>query len=378
MRSRSDNALSAPRLARSATRPAARRALASVIGAAAAGGLALASAVAVAEEPVIAAEDAPSAVTQSTTTTVTTTTSNPAPAPAQVAPAPIAQPAPAAIVVQPPPMAIPYVPPPVAAPMMMPPPPVVPQGMGAFQGPIYYNGPVWIVPATPGMPAPVAAPAPIQQLPPPPVYVQPPRPVVQFRPIVPAYRPLQVSKLRPERGPVVAVGLRFSVLGIGSQEVFGQKVNMLGGGIQVRFRSQGHFGFELALDALRADLNDGGYVRTSYPFTFAPMLYLFKNKPANHFNIYATAGFGLMADDVTLYKGTSQQRNQQFWEVLGQAGGGIEMRFHRLALFADIRAIGMLLDDSSPAGQFYQGVDGGPIAASSVGYKTNIGAHLWF
>lgn len=357
MRSRSDNAL-ASRFAR----PAARRTLASVVTGVALGGLSLASTAALADEPVSVVESAPPAVTQSTTTTVTTTTAAPV--------------APQALVPPPAPMA-PVAPPAPVAPVA-PLAPMIPSGMGAVQGPIYFNGPVWIIPAGPSAPmAPPPAPV-IQQLPPPPVFVQPPRPVVRTMPLMPAYRPLPASKYKVERGPVVAVGLRFSALGIGSQEVFGKKLTMLGGGLQVRFRSQGHFGFELGLDALRANVNEGAFVRTSYPFTFAPMLYIFKNKPENHFNIYATAGFGLMADDLVLYQGTSQQRNQQFWEVLGQAGGGVELRFHRLALFADIRAIGMLLDDSSPAGQFYKDVDGGPIPASSVGYKTNIGAHLWF
>ena len=36
------------------------------------------------------------------------------------------------------------------------------------------------------------------------------------------------------------------------------------------------------------------------------------------------------------------------------------------------------VDDSSPAGLYYQNVDGGPVPASSSGYKANIGAMLWF
>ena len=64
-------------------------------------------------------------------------------------------------------------------------------------------------------------------------------------------------------------------------------------------------------------------MRTSYPFTFSPMLYIFKNRPENHFNIYATAGFGLMASDITLYQDSRQERNQQFWGSAGTRGGGL-------------------------------------------------------
>jgi hypothetical protein len=192
----------------------------------------------------------------------------------------------------------------------------------------------------------------------------------------PRYTPPVLPKA--PRGPVFGMGVRFSAAGVSSQQVFGQDVTMYGGGLFMRFRSQGRFGFEMAMDIMRANINDGAFVRTSYPFSVAPMLYLFQNRPDTHFNIYALAGFGLMADDITLYKNSSQERNQQFWEVLGQAGGGVELRFNKLGLFADVRAIGMLLDDSSPAGAFYQNVDGGPIPSSSAGYKINLGALLWF
>lgn len=64
--------------------------------------------------------------------------------------------------------------------------------------------------------------------------------------------------------------------------------------------------------------------------------------------------------------------------VMANVGGGIELRFRHLALFTDVRAIGLLLDDASEAGAFYQDVQGGPIPPSSAGYKANVGALLWF
>ncbi|MFO0577917.1 MAG: hypothetical protein U1A78_28240 [Polyangia bacterium] len=338
------------------------------------GGLALlgTGSAARADEPAVSDEVAPpTTVTQSTTTTTTVT----AMPPAAAAPAPVLAPA----VVAPVAPAPLYTPPPapvVAAPVAPLPPP------GA---PIYLNGPIWVIPAQPGV-QPVLP----QQLPPPPVFVQPSTnpnclTTPQYQPyrrayVAPLRRPLLASRsaYQAPRGPAVGMGLRFSAIGISSQEVFGEKVSMMGAGLQLRFRNQGHWGFELGMDVLRANIGDGAFVRTSYPFSFAPMLYLFKNRPENHFNLYAVAGFGLMADDVKLYEGSRQERRQQFWEVLGHVGGGAELRFKHLALFADIRALGMLLDDSSHDGQFYQGVEGGPIPASSLGYKANAGAMLWF
>ena len=340
------------------------------VAAALLGGVALSGAVALAEEPISMADELapPPTVTQQTTTTTTIVAAPP------VAVAPVLPPPPLAPLQ--PMMAAPPMAPPMA-PMMAP--------MGAsvvnsnFQGAVYFNGPVWIVPAQPGAQQMLP-----QQLPPPPVYVQPPiaaPPRLYHRPLyLPPLRPYHkpLKSYTTPRGPTVGLGVRFTTLGLTSQEVFGQKMNLMGGGLQVRFRNQGHWGFELGLDALRASINDGAFVRSSYPFSFAPMLYLRPNRPDNHFNIYAVAGFGLMSDNITLYQDSAQERKQQFWEVLGQVGGGIELRFTHLALFADVRAIGMLLDDSTQAGQYYQNVDGGPIPSSSYGYKANLGAIMWF
>lgn len=332
-------------------------------------GLSLVASAALAHEPVMAQEDgpAPSVVTQSTTT-VTTTVGEPAalPPPPMVSATPVQPAAPM-----------------YAAPTYAAPPPISYPPGATVTGPVYINGPVWIIPTQPQ--APMYAPPPVQV----PVYVQPPvyaaprpyyaapRPYFAPRPLLP--RPvLRTAVPTQPRGPAMSVGLRATMLGISSQEVFGQDLNLWGAGLQLRFRSQGRFGFELAMDFLSANIGEGLYVRNSYPITISPMLYLFQNRPNNHFNLYVTGGVGLMADDISLYAGSARELNQQFWQFLAQGGGGVELRFKRLALFGDVRGVGMMLDDSSPAGVYYQGAIGGPIPASSSGYKVNLGASLWF
>lgn len=340
------------------------RMVAAVLPALIAGTAALAAAPAQAEELVDLPP--PPMVGTTTTTTVVTTTR---PGPAQVAPQQQQQQ----------PQVPGYAPPGYGPPP--PPPPGYGPPPGSVSGPMYYNGPVWVIPA-PVTGQPVA--------PPPPAYAPPPPPRLQYGPALPPppmvmppprtasccfAPPTLRGYKRPPRGPVFSIGLRFTTLGI-NQQVFGQNMEMYGGGLQLRFRTQGHWGFETAFDILRADVGQGAFVRNAYPFTFSAMLYLFKNRPENHFNIYAVAGVGLMADDVTLYG--RQDLNQQFLEFMGHAGGGVELRFSRLALSADIRAIGLALDDSGPAGVYYQGIAGGPVPSSSYGYKANIGAHMWF
>lgn len=296
---------------------------------------------------------------QTTVTTTTTTTAAPIAPVAPVAPvAPITPGAPAA--------------------------PVMPVAPVPAQGPMYFNGPVYVVPA------PVTG-QPVQALPPPPVYHQPQAPQ-RYRtasccalPPPSRYHHAMVRRPQP-RGPVFSMGLRFTAMGI-NQEVLGQSMNMLGGGLQLRFRNQGHWGFETGLDILRANIQNPNslgfdqFTRTSYPWTAAVMLYVFKNRPENHFNIFGVAGIGLMADDVRVSSSRSGfEGHQKFLELMGQAGGGVELRFRRLALSADIRAIALAADDSSPAGSYYPEdlANSGPVPRSSVGYKANLAAMLTF
>ncbi|MCS6914530.1 MAG: hypothetical protein RMK29_15345 [Myxococcales bacterium] len=314
-------------------------------------GLASTSALALAEEvlpaPPMVEEQQAAAPPQSTTTTttVTTTTTQPA-APAQ---------------------------PPTAAQPAAPPVPPVPPVPGGTTSPMYFNGPVWVVPApVTGVPVPQPQVAQPPASLPPPVYVQPSHRVRTAQCCVSA-RDLRLT----QRPPIFSVGLRFTAMGT-NQEVFGHNLNLLGGGLQLRFRNRGHWGFETAFDVMRANIGDGAFVRMAYPWTAGVMLYLFKNRLENHFNLYGIAGVGLVADDVTLYQGSRQERRQQFLEVMGQAGGGVELRFRHLALMADLRAVGLLLDTTGPAGTFYRDIEGGPIPAASVGYKANLGALVWF
>ena len=120
------------------------------------------------------------------------------------------------------------------------------------------------------------------QLPPPPVFMQPPR-FRRRRGIVPQpLSCLRVTSLiakQPPRGPVFGIGVRFHFAPVFARRKCSvTSRRCFGGGVQMRFRNQGHC-FELALDALKTNIADGAYVRTSYPFTFSPMLYIFKNRP---------------------------------------------------------------------------------------------------
>lgn len=271
-----------------------------------------------------------------------------------------------------------YTPPP--PPSYGPPPaystPPVGAGAAPAAGPMYFNGPVYVYPA------PVTA-QPVYQnpwqqqtlLPPPPLVNRPRLPPPVYRTATCCANAPRL--LNTQRGPLFAMGVRFTATGI-NQEVFGERMTMMGGGLQLRFRTQGHFGFETAFDVMRANLADGLFKRTSFPFTAGVMLYLFRNRPETHFNVYAIAGVGLQASDIVLYDERPGRLNQQFLELLGHVGGGVELRFNRLALTADVRAVGAKLDESGSAGAYYSGVDGGPIPSSSVGYKANVGTLLWF
>jgi len=163
-----------------------------------------------------------------------------------------------------------------------------------------------------------------------------------------------------------------------NQTVGSESVVLGGAGLQLRIRSKGRFGLELNQSFLQASLANGNFVRSSFPFNFSLMLYLFPNKDDRHFNIYGLAGFGAMLDSVTLNDENRQRVTQDFLEWSGHLGLGLELRWKWFAIEADARATGLLLEKSSAPARYYAGVSGGPIPDKSWGISANAYISFWF
>jgi hypothetical protein len=185
-------------------------------------------------------------------------------------------------------------------------------------------------------------------------------------------RPLPIERIRR-----FSLGVHAGAFWV-NQSVAGHDVTLGGAGLQLRIRSKGRFGLELNQSFLQASLANGNFVRSSFPFTFSLMLYLFPNKDERHFNIYGLAGFGAMMDSVSLIDENNSRVNQDFLEWMGHVGGGLEMRWKWFAIEADARVTGLLLEKSSAPARYYAGVSGGPIPDKSWGVQANAFMSFWF
>jgi hypothetical protein len=264
------------------------------------------------------------------------------------------------------------------------------------QEPIYpYPSPAALPPAgapqlAPLAPPGVAAPAPAYPYPsypypyyymPPPVYAPMypwPAPVARPRPVrrIPAPPPPPVKPV--EKARFFSVGGRATGLDLNYQ-IGGAQTMLWGGGIELRFRTRGHFGLETSLDFLHGDFQlNGPIARDSMPFTISAMLYLFNNTDDRHFNLYFLGGGGVVSTTMSLVDEHNAQVKQDFTEWEAHLGVGAELRFRWLALRADVRGLALWrYDGDLPAG-FYSGVDGGPVPASSYGIQGTAGAAFWF
>jgi hypothetical protein len=217
-----------------------------------------------------------------------------------------------------------------------------------------------------------------------PVYAAPScccNPCQQQYPVYPSYalrRPTMVVK----QAPKVWDGVRRFSLGVHgtamwmNQNVGNSQVVLGGAGFQLRVRSKGRFGLEINQGFLGFDHND--YHRTSFPFQFSLMLYLFPNQDERHFNIYGLAGFGAMLDAVHVRDENNRMVEQDFLEWMGHVGLGTELRFKWFAIAADARLLGTLRDGSSTPARYYQGVQGGPIPDKNYGVSANAYINFWF
>jgi Outer membrane protein beta-barrel domain len=163
-----------------------------------------------------------------------------------------------------------------------------------------------------------------------------------------------------------------------NQQVGGDQVTLGGAGFQLRIRSAGHWGFEASQSFLHGSYWSGAWQRDTFPFSLSLMFYIFPNRDAHHFNLYALAGVGLVADTVTLNDENRQQVSQDFTEVEVHAGVGAELRFKWFAIEADARYISLWRDDSSTPASYYGSVGGAPVQSSSYGIQGNVYLSLWF
>jgi hypothetical protein len=252
-----------------------------------------------------------------------------------------------------------------------------------------------------GQPYPTVPPLPPPTLPPPPAYdrgyyqypdgqgncccccqnCSAPSPPVYYAPPVsqiPVTRvPLVLRKTGPEeRIRRVSIGVHGTALYINQSH--NEDMVLGGAGLQLRIRSKGRFGLEISQGFLYGSAVHGNLERTSFPFDFSLMFYVFPNKDDRHFNIYGLAGIGAMADAVNVRDQNGQKVEQDFLEFNGHLGAGLELRFQWFAIEADARIIGMIRDGSDRPATYYGSINGAPVQDKSWGATGNLYVNFWF
>ncbi len=212
----------------------------------------------------------------------------------------------------------------------------------------------------------------------PPIYYAPP-PVVFVRPRLTCPQ-LCAERRGPKKWDGIrrfSIGIHATAMGI-NQKVGSNDVILAGAGIQLRFRSRGHFAVEFSQSFLHANYWNGGFVRNSFPFDVSLMGYVFKNEDRRHFNLYFLGGVGLMPDDVRIRFQPGDYREQDFMEWTLHAGVGAELRFKWFAIEADARGLLLVLDRTGTPASYYDGVSGGLVPSSGWAWQANVHLSLWF
>jgi hypothetical protein len=134
------------------------------------------------------------------------------------------------------------------------------------------------------------------------------------------------------------VGLRMTSLTVAPEgsESADDQVSYGGGGFQLRYRIRPHWGLELAMDHVTEHHEDGTEGTRSLDSVSLSASYHFR--PYSKWDWYVLLGFGGVADgnpDLT-----DEQREETAMGA-GHIGAGVERRFNRFAIGAELRAVGM-------------------------------------
>jgi len=161
---------------------------------------------------------------------------------------------------------------------------------------------------------------------------------VQPAPVVgPAPAPVVVV---PARESVMAnrwaIGFSFGGLGVAPEETPDAKTNFRVGELALRYRVTRHLELELAIGGGRQVLDDDSEGELEASTGLLAARYRFR--PEQRWNWFLMAGLG--GTSIADHDATDEERDAQSRGMV-QLGVGVERRFRRFALQAELRAIGM-------------------------------------
>jgi hypothetical protein len=144
----------------------------------------------------------------------------------------------------------------------------------------------------------------------------------------------------PELSRNLGVGLHVSSLAIANEAIPDQPTELGGGGLQVRYRLNPRWELQVALDVLREHDADGMPIGPElHSATLGAMFHL---RPLRRWDVYLLAAVGGVTERVESPRsGATDERGR------GQVhlGIGLEHRWNRLGISAELRAVGIEPDE---------------------------------
>ncbi len=146
-------------------------------------------------------------------------------------------------------------------------------------------------------------------------------------------------------------------------------------GVQLRYRLDRRWELELDVSAMGGELSGPGDTRrTSGAVILGGMFHI---NPDSPWLCSVLFGVGAVRDLIWYEKNGDHETQAEFVEGLGRIGFGVERRFDRLGIAAQLYGIGMVRDEEELDGPDYIGRDG-PVPEESSGGLFQLVASYYF
>lgn len=142
------------------------------------------------------------------------------------------------------------------------------------------------------------------------------------------------------------------------------KIELGAAGIQLRYKLHRRWELELAATHMAGELGDTGAERHSGSLVLGVMFHI---NPDADWQWSGLFGIGGAHDEISVEKNGERVTTAEFSEGLVRLGVGLERRFDRWGIAAQLYGIGFQRDDDKLDGPAYEGRDGGPVPARSSG-----------
>lgn len=195
----------------------------------------------------------------------------------------------------------------------------------------------------------------------------------------------QPSETPPEPTPVVVaapepernwgIGVHLGGMGLHPEEMPDEEVGLGGGGLQIRWRFARRWELDLDLSHFAGELSKDGPVRHVGSATLGVMFHF---NPGSRWLWSAMLGVGGAHDEIRADNMAGEEVTvAEFKQGMFRIGAGLERRFDRVGLGAQIFAVGMERNDDELDGPAYVGMDG-PVPQKSSGGLAQLSFNYYF